>query len=125
MFSDCSCCSQNEEKPQSINCPNCKTEGKRIKEITIKSQLDISLLELKSDQYWFCRNPSCFVVYFNDNGTEIYKESDLKILVYQKHIKEYKRHIAYFTNSKSNDILSKKTTVMLHLVVTMAIGCNQ
>lgn len=28
-------------------------------------------------------------------------------------------------NVRENDILTKKTTVMLHLAVTMAIGCNQ
>ena len=26
---------------------------------------------------------------------------------------------------RENEILSKKTTAMLHLAVTMAIGCNQ
>ena len=31
-----------------------------------------------------------------------------------------------FANAvRENEILSKKTTIMLHLAVTMAIGCNQ
>lgn len=88
MYSDCTCCSKIEDKHQTILCPNCKSEGKIIEEKTIKSQLDISLLELKSDQYWFCSNPNCYIVYFTDMDSEIYKESDLRELVYQKHINE-------------------------------------
>ena len=78
--------------------PVCPTNGKAGKPVdmqTIKSLLALSLSELRSDQYFFCRAGDCPTVYYNADGTQIFEEVDLRERVYQKHLDDESVPICY------------------------------
>lgn len=81
------CCTPNEITSSSSFfgvCPSCKSKGKKVGVITLKSLLKPSALEtLNADlNYFFCQTPDCDVVYFTNEKT--YLMSDMKVRVYQK-----------------------------------------
>ncbi len=63
-----SCCQISANESSTKNgCPVCHQKGKRVPLITLKSLLKPTALEtLKPEEnYAFCSNPSCEVVYFS------------------------------------------------------------
>ncbi len=66
-------------------CPVCQTKGKAVNTQTVKAMLAVSLTTLRAGSYHFCRTPDCPVVYFATDGQQIFRESDLRERVYQKH----------------------------------------
>ena len=81
------CCAVTPVQTQAATsqaCPVCGTTGKTVDTQTVKTLLDVSLRNLASSAYRFCRTESCEVVYFGDGG-EIYAENDLRERVHQKH----------------------------------------
>ena len=67
------------------NCPVCGTKGKGVDTQTVKAMLDISLHAIRPSGYGFCRTDDCPVVYFSLDGEQTFAESDLRVLVHQKH----------------------------------------
>ena len=70
---------KNENKP--ANCPECNKSGKTVNPITIKSQVLKEKKEtIKSDMdaFCFCTSPECGVVYYANDGSEIFYEADIK-----------------------------------------------
>ena len=65
-------------------CPGCEEVGKPVSIRTVKSMLAISLRSLRGRDYFFCRTPTCSVVYFVAGGSEVYERKDLRQRVYQK-----------------------------------------
>jgi len=82
------CCvvtpAQTQAASQQTTCPVCGTKGKDVDTHTVKAMLDVSLRNLASSAYRFCRTESCEVVYFGAGG-EVYTEDDLRERVHQKH----------------------------------------
>lgn len=81
------CCAVAPAQTHSTNqttCPVCGTKGKSVDTQTVKAMLDVSLRDLASPAYRFCRTESCQVVYFGERG-EVYTEDDLRERVHQKH----------------------------------------
>lgn len=66
-------------------CSVCGDAGKRVDVITLKALLAVSLLEIGSAEYRFCRTPSCDVVYYSVDGAQRFAEAQLRERVYQKH----------------------------------------
>lgn len=87
----CSCCAPISIDLQSItptqsvtHCPECSQHGKKVDGATVKSMLRISLREVQDTQYFFCRTENCHVVYFNEDGKQTFKKTDIRERVYQK-----------------------------------------
>jgi len=81
---DCCVAAPVRSETASQTCPACGTRGKGVDTQTVKAMLDVSLRSLHADSYRFCRNPTCEVVYFGDDGA-VYSEDDLRQRVHQKH----------------------------------------
>lgn len=79
------CCVPTEQRTTSGHpCPVCGTSGRAVQVITVKSLLiPEALATLEPDlPYWFCPDPRCDVVYFNETGT--YRTDQVKVAVFQK-----------------------------------------
>ncbi len=87
---DC-CATPNGQVPQARttpiqNCPACGKKGKLVGMETVKAMLAVTLHEIQSERtYLFCRTEACAVVYFADDGEQIFTEDELREKVYQKH----------------------------------------
>jgi hypothetical protein len=66
------------------NCPDCGRAGKAVDLQTVKALLAVSLDTLQSPTYHFCRTATCPVVYFVPDGTQTFREAEVRERVYQK-----------------------------------------
>ena len=51
---------------------------------TVKALLSVTLREVQSSEYLFCRNEICPVVYFSADGQQSFTTEHIRELVYQK-----------------------------------------
>ena len=65
------------------NCPACKQTGKHIDTATVKSQITVSLHRVSNSQYYFCTQPDCDVVYYDEDGA-VFVISEVREQIYQK-----------------------------------------
>jgi len=66
-------------------CPSCKSKGRKVAEITLRSLLAFELRQdIRPVQHYFCPTPDCPVVYFPADGGRAYEKSDLMVPVWQK-----------------------------------------
>lgn len=65
-------------------CPITGTPGKKVDGATVKSLLAVSLRAVQDTQYYFCRESYCDVVYFSENGEQLFYTQDIREHVYQK-----------------------------------------
>jgi hypothetical protein len=65
-------------------CPVTKTRGKRVDTATVKCMLSVSLDAVRDTAYFFCREPDCDVIYFSDDGQQVFTKDDVRERVYQK-----------------------------------------
>jgi hypothetical protein len=65
-------------------CPITNTQGKKVDGATVKSLLSVSLRAVKDTQYYFCREGNCDVVYFSEDGEQLFYIHDVREHVYQK-----------------------------------------
>jgi len=90
------CCSTNGDEMSGIgdatqpmavvqHCPVCGKRGKKVDTQTVKSMLAISLEEVRPLAYRFCRTTDCSVVYFSEDGSQVFGEAAMRELVHQKH----------------------------------------
>ena len=62
-------------------CPNCGNSGSNVDEITVKSQLKKEVrynMHLRLDEFNFCTNPKCDTVYYSNDGSETFSQSNIK-----------------------------------------------
>jgi hypothetical protein len=74
---------QRLRRPTST-CPECGQAGKPVQLQTVKALLRVSLRELESGDYLFCRTPTCPVVYFSSANTQVFTTPQIRERVYQK-----------------------------------------
>ena len=65
-------------------CPVTRTQGKKVDGATVKSLLSVSLRAVQDVQYYFCRESNCDVVYFSEDGEQLFYTQDIRERVYQK-----------------------------------------
>lgn len=77
------CCSPVPSKRDEPICPLCGKKGSSVKPVTIKSLLrEEKLKEIKIfEDFFFCGNPHCHVVYFRNGGNPVILKNDLKVRV--------------------------------------------
>ena len=65
-------------------CPVSGTPGKRVERNTVKALLtETALRQLSDAQHFFCADPGCDVVYFDDAGT-VYRIAHVRVPVWHK-----------------------------------------
>ncbi|MGH9409757.1 MAG: putative iron-sulfur cluster-binding metallochaperone [Vicinamibacterales bacterium] len=78
------CCCPDSDTPYGAMCPVTGTPGKRVERGTVKALLvETSLRRLSDTRHFFCAEPDCDVVYFDDAGA-VYRIADLRVPVWQK-----------------------------------------
>ncbi len=65
-------------------CPFSGTQGRKLDGVTVKSMLSISLQNVHNTSYYFCREPNCDVVYFSEDGQQVFRTHEIRERVYQK-----------------------------------------
>ena len=81
-----SCCGSPEGIPAPVGprCPQSATKGFAVDLLTVKALLGESALRaVREGPYRFCADPTCAVVYFDDNG-HVFNAGDLRVPVWQK-----------------------------------------
>ena len=66
------------------NCPRCGEKGKPVQGQTVRALLAVSLREVLDVAYWFCRTPTCPVVYFSPDVEQTFTTEQVRERVYQK-----------------------------------------
>ena len=63
-------------------CRRCESASRRVERKTVLLMLKSELLHhVRQDDYRFCSDPNCPVVYFTDNGGPAFMTSDLRVRV--------------------------------------------
>jgi hypothetical protein len=95
------CCSDGACEASTANnttttCPNCQQTGKHVDTQIVKSMLKGSLHSIQdSTNYYFCRTPDCYVVYFNEDGEQTYATIEVRERVFQKEPDASDVHVCY------------------------------
>lgn len=76
-------------------CPTNQKVGKAIDTLTLKALLALPLTQLIYGEYRFCPDPNCPTVYYSADGKQVFTESALRELVYQKHPHDDERFVCY------------------------------
>ena len=77
------------------NCPGCGGPAGRVRRVTVKSLLlEPWAAGAEEPEYNLCLDEACPVVYFNDEGTEVYEQSRIKVPVAYKRGAE-PRYVCY------------------------------
>lgn len=108
-----SCCTESNdtESAQTSDrnqyCPDCGAKGKGVDTQTVKAMLDISLHAIRSSGYGFCSTEECPVVYFSLDGEQTFSETDLRVLVHQKHPQDEDVFVCYCFRHTPGSILAE------------------
>lgn len=86
--SDSNCSSESKKIHINI-CPNCQKPGAKVKQVTLKAMLSVSLKEIREEEYFFCSQRECEIVYFSnsqdgDGKTNTFNKQNLRVQVFQK-----------------------------------------
>jgi hypothetical protein len=65
-------------------CPECGQGGKVVQGQTVKALLSVTLRSIEDRDYYFCRTPSCPVVYYSQDGSSTFTTAQVRERVYQK-----------------------------------------
>ncbi|WP_297453309.1 hypothetical protein [Persephonella sp.] len=101
------------------NCPECKQRGFPVKEITLKNFVQQPLRTYAG--FFFCHNPDCEVVYFNNTAKITIKKDQLNVRVGIKE-KEPPRPICYCFGYNIEDL--NENTVEEIKQKIKEIGCQ-
>lgn len=84
----CACCvvSENIEAPVKAECPVSGTSSKKVHNETLENLIaqDKRHLIPVDNQYYYCSEPDCPVVYFSNEEAPVFKKNDLLVKVFSK-----------------------------------------
>jgi len=82
------CCiieNEHSRPTRSGTCPESGHRGRRVRPITLQSFLNTAPHELRDERpYFFCAASDCSVVYFAEDGTQVYTKEQVQVPVFQK-----------------------------------------
>lgn len=81
-----SCCGSPDRVPAAVmaRCPQSGAKGVAVDLLTVKALLcESALRAVDEGPYRFCADPTCAVVYFDDEG-HVFNTADLRVPVWQK-----------------------------------------
>jgi len=80
--------SKGGARPKDV-CPVNGSRGHRVMKATVSNHVDSSFWRyLKSDWFWFCDDPKCPVVYYNNELEVYFLRDEVKTKVFQKELSE-------------------------------------
>ncbi len=91
-------------KPVMAECSVNHKVGKKVNSLILKSLLVLPINVVAYNQYYFCPDPDCPVVYYSADNKQIFTENDLREKVYQKHPNDDNVFICYCFKHKVGDI---------------------
>ncbi len=103
--------------PSQALCPTCQQAGKPADLLTLKALLAVPLTELRHKEYRFCRTPDCPIVYFSVDGTQSFREVELRERVYQKHSADADVFVCYCFRHTLGSIAAELTATGQSIVV--------
>lgn len=71
-------------EPRRADCPVCGGPGKRVAGQTVKALLAVTLRQVGAGPYFFCKTPTCPVVFFSQDGAQTFTTDQVRERVYQK-----------------------------------------
>lgn len=84
----CNCCETNKKPPHKLTCPACQQLGDSVGTTTLLHHISTPWKQTLSDeQYYFCSQKGCEVVYFSAKG-DPFTEVELRQQVGQKSTSE-------------------------------------
>ncbi|MCB0115035.1 MAG: hypothetical protein KDD84_13130 [Caldilineaceae bacterium] len=125
------CCAvpavENEQERVAEYCPSCGKKGRAVDIQTVKSLLAVSLHLLQAEDYRFCSNQTCPIVYFSSDGSEQYRETELREQVYQKHPGDKDVFVCYCFRHTPNTIHTElreegESTVVNEIKIGIKMG---
>jgi hypothetical protein len=70
-------------------CGACAIKGRKVENITVEHILKLGYKEQITDtQYYFCKTPSCDVVYFSNETQQYFIKEDLRVRVWLKEMED-------------------------------------
>lgn len=76
-------------------CPNCAKKGWKVKNLTLESVLRPKYVgQIGNLIYRFCETPNCDVVYYSEDGDQVFYKNDLHVKVGIKE-KSFPRPVCY------------------------------
>lgn|GEM_PF-246143 len=76
--------SRDDVGPKDV-CPISGSRGHRVMKVTVSNHVDSKFwYYLKSDWFWFCNDPKCPVVYYNNELAVYFLKDEVKTKVFQK-----------------------------------------
>ena len=76
------CCS-NQTSPSTKNCPECGKTSKSVEMKTVLHHVKFpDVMSIEENDYYFCSDDACSVVYFSTNNKLIYKK---QVSVFDQH----------------------------------------
>ncbi len=108
-------------------CPECGQKGKIVQGQTVKALLSVSLRLLEDTEYYFCRTPSCPLVYYSLDGKSTFTTSQVRERVYQKEPNAGDVFVCYCFRHTVAEILHASPEERLALVhdINAGIQANQ
>jgi len=76
------CCSRDPVPNEGSVCPRSGTPGMSVTPVTVRAMLKSILRDQVHDEaYRFCNDPTCDIVYFKTDGSQVFTKTDLAIRV--------------------------------------------
>ena len=121
-----STCEVRVQPVETVACPTNGKAGKRIDAQTVKAMLAVPLTEVRSAQYYFCKEADCPTVYYNTEG-QLFTEKHLRERVYQKNITDGSVQVCYCFQHTRASIRSElaatgETTVVASITAGIQAG---
>lgn len=105
-------------------CPECGKIGKPVQEQTVKALLSASLRDVQDVQYFFCRTQTCPVVYFSEDGQQVFTVEQVREQVYQKGPEADDVFICYCFRHTVGDLRAASPKERIAIVSDINTGIN-
>lgn len=112
---------RRSQRPTST-CPACRRAGKPVQLQTVKALLSVSLREIEPGDYWFCRTPTCPVVYFPSNGARVFTRMQIRERVYQKEPGQDEVFVCYCFRHTVGEVRSLSSQAREELIQDIRAG---
>lgn len=67
---------------KNIGCPNCEKKGMKVKNLTLESILRSNYIsQIGNLEYRFCETPNCDIVYYSEDGEQVFYKDNLHVRV--------------------------------------------
>lgn len=114
--------------PKNIECPVNHRVGRKVDNLIVKSLLVLPINLVTHNEYYFCPDPECPVVYYSVIDNQTFTEPDLKEKVFQKHPDDNDTFVCYCFKHKVGDVrndVAKHGSSEIVEQITKGVQANQ